>query len=123
LGERRGVEVSPTFFRPTWPARGRALLPCPADPVSAQQARCLAGKTSCMARDAAGLLKCETLAAQVSEAGADAGQADGPEHQGLRRRGCGEVYRRRRSDQGMLREAPGEGPERLPEHDRLDDRA
>ena len=31
-------------------------------PVSAQQAKCLAGKTGCMAKKAAGLLKCEALA-------------------------------------------------------------
>src|SRR5262249_7023882 len=31
-------------------------------PASAQQAKCLAGKTACMAKKAAGLLKCETLA-------------------------------------------------------------
>src|SRR5262245_47447504 len=31
-------------------------------PASAQQAKCLAGKTACMAKKAAGLLKCEALA-------------------------------------------------------------
>jgi hypothetical protein len=31
-------------------------------PASAQQAKCLAGKTTCMTKKAAGLLKCETLA-------------------------------------------------------------
>ena len=31
-------------------------------PASAQQAKCLAGKTACMAKKVAGLLKCETLA-------------------------------------------------------------
>src|SRR5262245_21388058 len=38
------------------------LLLLPAAPVSAQQAKCLAGKTGCMAKKAAGLLKCEALA-------------------------------------------------------------
>ena len=39
-----------------------ALLLMPAVPASAQQAKCLTGKTSCMAKKAAGLLKCEALA-------------------------------------------------------------
>jgi len=38
------------------------LLLLPAAPASAQQAKCLAGKTGCMAKKAAGLLKCEALA-------------------------------------------------------------
>src|SRR5262245_43454970 len=38
------------------------LLLLPAASASAQQAKCLAGKTNCMARKAAGLLKCEALA-------------------------------------------------------------
>src|SRR5262245_54749475 len=38
------------------------LLLVPAAPTSAQQAKCLAGKTGCMAKKAAGLLKCEALA-------------------------------------------------------------
>src|SRR5262245_60866639 len=38
------------------------LLLVPAAPASAQQAKCLAGKTGCMAKKAAGLLKCEALA-------------------------------------------------------------
>src|SRR5262245_37668750 len=38
------------------------LLLLPAAPGSAQQAKCLAGKTGCMAKKAAGLLKCEALA-------------------------------------------------------------
>jgi hypothetical protein len=33
--------------------------------ASAQQAKCLAGKTSCMAKQAAGLLKCEALAEKL----------------------------------------------------------
>src|SRR5262245_60837713 len=43
-------------------AMGMALLLIPAVPASAQQAKCLAGKTNCMAKKAAGLLKCEALA-------------------------------------------------------------
>lgn len=39
-----------------------ALLLMPAAPASAQQAKCLAGKTNCMAKKAAGLLNCEALA-------------------------------------------------------------
>lgn len=39
-----------------------ALTTILAGPVSAQQAKCLAAKTKCMATRAAGLLKCETLA-------------------------------------------------------------
>ena len=39
-----------------------ALALMPAAPASAQQAKCLAAKTACMATKAAGLLKCETLA-------------------------------------------------------------
>jgi len=38
------------------------LLLLSAAPASAQQAKCLAGKTGCMAKKAAGLLKCEALA-------------------------------------------------------------
>src|SRR5215475_13542625 len=38
------------------------LLLLPAAPASAQQAKCLAGKTGCMAKKAAGLVKCEALA-------------------------------------------------------------
>ena len=38
------------------------LLVMPILPAAAQQAKCLAGKTSCMAKKAAGLLKCEALA-------------------------------------------------------------
>src|SRR5262245_28158485 len=38
------------------------LLLLPAAPASAQQAKCLAGKTRCMAKKAVGLLKCEALA-------------------------------------------------------------
>src|SRR5262245_48511356 len=38
------------------------LLLVPGAPASAQQAKCLAGKTGCMAKKAAGLLKCEALA-------------------------------------------------------------
>src|SRR5262245_65611189 len=38
------------------------LLFVPAAPASAQQAKCLAGKTGCMAKKAAGLLKCEARA-------------------------------------------------------------
>src|SRR5262245_54130222 len=38
------------------------LLLVPGAPASAQQAKCLAGKIGCMAKKAAGLLKCETLA-------------------------------------------------------------
>src|SRR5262245_27874453 len=38
------------------------LLLVPAAPASAQQAKCLAGKTGCMAKKAAGLLKCEARA-------------------------------------------------------------
>src|SRR5262245_17200728 len=38
------------------------LLLVSAAPASAQQAKCLAGKTGCMAKKAAGLLKCEPLA-------------------------------------------------------------
>ncbi len=39
-----------------------ALLPAGAVPASAQQAKCLVGKTKCMAKKAAGLLKCEQTA-------------------------------------------------------------
>jgi hypothetical protein len=39
-----------------------ALLLMPAAPASAQEAKCLAGKTNCMAKKAAGLLNCEALA-------------------------------------------------------------
>jgi hypothetical protein len=39
-----------------------ALTLMAAAPASAQQAKCLAGKTACMAKKAAGLLKCEALA-------------------------------------------------------------
>src|SRR5262245_36968988 len=38
------------------------LLLLPAAPASAQQAKCLGGKTGCMAKKATGLLKCEALA-------------------------------------------------------------
>jgi hypothetical protein len=38
------------------------LLLMPTLPAAAQQAHCLAGKTSCMAKEATGLLKCEALA-------------------------------------------------------------
>jgi hypothetical protein len=43
-------------------ALAMALLLMPAAPASAQQAKCLAGKTNCMAKKAAGLLQCEALA-------------------------------------------------------------
>jgi hypothetical protein len=39
-----------------------ALMLVWAGPASAQQAKCLAGKTKCMSKKATGLLKCETLA-------------------------------------------------------------
>jgi hypothetical protein len=43
-------------------ALGTALVLSLAAPASAQQAKCLAGKTGCMAKKAVGLLKCEALA-------------------------------------------------------------
>src|SRR5215831_2654102 len=43
-------------------ALAMALVLVPDAPASAQQAKCLAGKTACMAKKAAGLLKCEALA-------------------------------------------------------------
>ena len=39
-----------------------AVLLVPGGPASAQQAKCLAGKTTCLAKKATGLLKCEALA-------------------------------------------------------------
>jgi hypothetical protein len=204
-----------TTIRSIVTALGMALLLLPADPASAQQARCLAGKTSCMARKAAGLLKCEALAETpgrladpnandcvtrtrtkfdggsqpttgcfekleskspndcltVDDTGAAETAVDAcvaslvaaidppPLDQtqcgagkkkcaakylaGLLKcrklaqtpgkptdpntKGCVDKavakYTGGRSDQGVLREAPGEGPERLPEHDRLADGA
>ena len=49
IGGRRRVEMLTTMIRSIVTALGMALLLLPADPVSAQQARCLAGKTSCIA--------------------------------------------------------------------------
>ena len=43
-------------------AMALVLVLVPDAPASAQQAKCLAGKTGCMAKKAAGLLKCEALA-------------------------------------------------------------
>lgn len=43
-------------------ALAMALVLTPDGPASAQQAKCLAHKINCMAKKAAGLLKCEQLA-------------------------------------------------------------
>jgi hypothetical protein len=52
---RPGVRVPLT-------AAAMAFLLLAVGPASAQQSKCLAGKTSCMAKKATGLLKCEALA-------------------------------------------------------------
>ena len=108
-----------TASRSTTPERPRAAVDaCVAslvaaiDPPPPDQTKCGAGKKKCVAKYLAG-------AAEMSHAGPDAEEADRPEYEGLRRQGGGEVHRRRRSHQGLLREARGEGPERLSARERL----
>ena len=43
-------------------ALGVALLLMQSGPVSAQQTKCLAGKTKCMSKKGTGLIKCHQLA-------------------------------------------------------------
>ena len=99
---RRATTASPSMTR-GGRGRGRQLLGelvAAIDPPPPLSRSADVGKKKCVAKYLAALLKCQST-------GADAGQAHRSEAR-LRRQGEGEVRRRRRLGQGVLREARGE---------------
>ena len=71
------------------------------DPGGVTQTKCGVGKKKCVAKKLKSILKCYQKAETP-------GKPIGPEHGRLHRQGGGEVRRRRRSVEGLLREAGAE---------------
>ena len=116
MSQARSAGVSARAYDPSW--KGRVTLPLATalvatlmlvwgGPASAQQAKCLAGKTKLHGQEGGrGLLKCEALAETP-------GKPADPNARRVRHQGQGQVRRRSRADQGLLREAREQEPERL----------
>ena len=83
-----------------------ALMFVTSAPAVAQQAKCLAGKTKCVVKKGTGLLKCHTLAETP-------GKPADPNADGCIDKVVGQVRRRRRADEGLLREAREQERQRL----------